>query len=1003
MKPLGKIGRIAALLALAGSAWGQTAVPPAAASPTQSLVPVTPSGDLLPAPLPFPTVTPYAVSPPSVSETTNAVVAAERGRSALANGLAKPAVVFFLEALSQPGLSQEARDGLYLELATAYLAEADVSPEATAKAAAALKAVEAATNTPAYLLRDVLLKERGGQWAEAGPQLARITAAQLPLADQPWYYLAQAIFSEWSKDAAGASVAWNLAISKATPLQAAQFEAALWRGQILLGQQATPEARDKLQQQMDAAAADPATNTQYALDLAIVLDKLGARDAAKKLISDKLRRVDLDKLSRYNLRLEYVLLDQEGPVDAAPVPGDTDQDKLQTILQDWPEKDAPDHEKLVQMQAIALGLLADSHLTLNPKGLKEVIDALVLDPRGHPLLKQLYLLQTQLDLDLQFYKEAATAAQNLLAMPRETPRDPAREGAWLTLAMVAWSASPRQYLEAAKNLNSLLTELPPDDPGRRKFTATLADLYFLNGDQSGDQTYYLRAAEFYSTLITDPPPEEQLGPLLERAVESELRAGRLDEALARLDQVASRLDPDAEARWRAECNVLLALRNSGRGAEAFQRLSRLLDNAHIDKWQIDLRLRLRWLDAALAGSVQDPTAMDKAHVLQDEAEAALKLGGSREEMALRTELAANGLLLQMQAASRVAQAAAAKAAQANPAADDKQKLAAAQADEERFFNDLQNKYRDTDAGIFGVLFFAEDLAGNNLLVQAKDKLNELADRFEDPAKRQNPGAEYAPRARYEAALYAEASDATGTYQEAMDILKKFAASYRDDPLYFQVLIKQGELLVKLKQFDLAFDVYDTLANMLIKGQGRPLRDELVASTLMARADCLITISGLDSENKEKRKAALSELGVLVNQTELPIWTRVEAGYKHAKLQAVDDPDKALAAYWQVINDFLLKAGMMAELDKGPDGRKYMASCFYELGNLYENQKDYASARKVYEMAKGLNLMPELFDKRIRDLASAPAATVAPSPAPATIPAPAPASSSAPASGGSPGN
>jgi len=923
---------------------------------------------------------------------------AAEGRFALASGWIPLAIQCFKDALAKAGLSGEARDELNIDLATAYLADANV-----AGATAALKAVER-TSTPGYLLRDALIQERANQWDNATAQLARVTGqmAELPKADHPWYYLAQATLAEHEQKAGEANVAWTMAIAEAaTPLQAAQFQAAQWKGQIFLGLPATPEVRDQLQKQLNDSAQDPVTNAQYALELAIVLDQLGQPADALKLIGDNLRRVDLDRHSLNNLRLAYVLIDQEHPDPQAAARGTigTDQETLQTILKDWPEKDAPDFDALVQTQKTALALLENGKLVLNPKDLKNLVDGLIQDPRGHPLIKQLYLLQMQLAESLsqnaaaaataqhlagdaadaaRYLAEAGDAATHLLQLPKDqtVARDTAREGAWLTLALVAWNASPRQYLEAAKNLNKLRDALPESEPDRKLITARLADLYFLNGEQTGDPENFRNAAKFYGTLIEDPPPEENLGSLLERAVESDIKAGQLDDAGSRLDKVASQL-ADADERWRAEFNLLLALRDDHQVAKAFARLNHLFELARIDSLQIDLRLRLRWLDAALAVDAADPSAADKAQVLQEEADVETKaaaVAGNKELEASRRELAASGLLLKYRAAAQSGKT----------------------ADKEKSFVELKENYPFTDAEVNALYLHAIELRNQNKLIDAANAMKDLADMFiKNPANRQNPGARFAPFALYDAALYLRAADGSGRYDDALDCLKKFVDTYPDHPLINDVRFEQGELMSLRNQFDLAFDIFDDLRRKL-ETQNRPWENELWANTLIDRVNCMTGIAMQHNNDPQWAKPVRDELFRLWSLDYLPVWARVQAGYSYAQGLPPDDADKP-KAYGRVIA-ILDNPKLLAELDKHFNGRLFLARSFSDLGDYYSTRKDYDSARKVYQSAMANNLSVKYFQHQLDLLptpsaASAPAATSG-----STMPTPPPTSTPAPADG-----
>ena len=960
MKPLGKIGRVVVLFAMAAGASAQS---------TPALIPVEPENPPLPSPaVPFAPVTPDAAENAEVTESLIA------GQSALGLGVYSSAINSFLDALTQPNLDQNTRDTLNLNLATAYLAQGDA-----VKAAAALKAVSA-SGTPAYLLRDALCLEREGKWVEATAQLVRVDPASLAAADQPWFYLAQATLAEQHQDLAGATAAWTQASATAvTSLQKAQFDSAAMRAKILLDPSAALAAAPDLEKNLKDPNLDSALGAEDARLLAVIYDNQGRRSDALALLSTKLMLVDLNRQSLDALRLEYVILDQEDPSTANAA---DDQAKLKNILDDWPDQNAPDVQAITGSQERALAILENgladkagspSDQLARLKDLKTYIDEKAADPRGHPLLKQLYLLQTQLDLALQQYPAAALAAQHILDLPPTPDRDLAREGAWRTLAFVAWNSTPKKYREATSNLLALHKALP-DSFENKTITALLADLYFLNGETDGDPADYLNAAGYYTSLIDAPPLTISRGTLLVRAIESQLKANQPNDAITLLDQTVGRYaDISPDDRWSAEFNILMALRDHDRANDAFNRLAHMLDASHgLNLMDKALRLRLRWLDATLAVEESDPSATDKAKLLKEEAEAVSA-----------HELAADGLLLEMQAAAQ-----------------------AGQPDQEAgFFTALQASYKDTDAAVDAQFIIAHELAAKNNFADAQKLMKNLADPFEDfegAISSAPPGAKYAPTARYEEAQNAYALErSTGQYADALYILKQFSTAYTNNPLYagspliYNVRFMQGKLELESNDFSAAKEYFDELLEML---KDRPRSDLLVASTLMARAQCLVTLATLpDGDVAARRAAAIEELEGLFNKSELPAGARVQAGVQWGALLALDDAgaDKAAKVYFQVIQEFLLGDPALAkQLDNDPNGRAIMAKCIFELGKLKESQGLSDEARRLYQLVIDYHLGPDEYAQYLINSLRAPPPSV-----PANAPPVAPAPASAPASAG----
>jgi hypothetical protein len=797
--------------------------------------------------------------------------------------------------------------------------------------------------------------------------------------------MAQAALAEQHQNLADASKAWDQAIATAAnSLQVAQFEFARVRAQILLNPDAAPDAAPKLEQSLKDPNLDSTLGAKLALSLAIVYDKLGRRPEALALLNKKLMLVDLDRQSLDALRIEYVLLDQEDPTTASAA---DDEDKLKNILDDWPDQGASDSD-LLQWQEYALTILETGLADKIDPGpddlahLKTYIDKIAADPRIHPLRKQLYLLQTQLDLALQYYSEAAVAAQHVLDLSSGSDRDLARESAWRTLAFVAWNATPKNYSVAASNLVSLHKSLP-DGPENKDVTALLADLYFLNGETTGNPDDYLNAAVYYTSLLDSPPLTGNVNirsTLLVYAVESEIKANKLDDAMALLDSAVARYDNiQTSDRWSAEFDVLMALRDHNRSADAFNRLNHLLDaNPGINLLPVPLLLRLRWLDASLAVNELAPSGAAKAKVLHDEAEAAQNNYQKNDLDA--HELAAEGLLLEMRAAAQAGQ----------PIL------------EKSFSDQLQQNYSDTDAAVYAQFFTAHELAAQGKFVDAQSQMKTLADNFDLSDHQTHAGAEYAPFARYEQALDAESLDSTGSYANALLILKQFVDANAKNPLYadssllYYVRFEQGKLEFKSNDFQDAYYYFDNLKNLLT-AKDRPLSDAMLADTLMARAQCLMNLaaeSGLnEADQGAKRNLAMAELEGLMNKTELPPVDRVHAGVLLGALQVADqttdDPaaaDKAVETakqtYYKVIDEFLSGDPEMArKVDLDPGGRYWMVECCKALGSLLAQQGHNDEALIVYKKMIYNHLATTAYIQTLIDaLQPAPAAAPAVPPA-----------------------
>jgi TolA-binding protein len=511
---------------------------------------------------------------------------------------------------------------------------------------------------------------------------------------------------------------------------------------------------------------------------------------------------------------------------------------------------------------------------------------------NHPLLDRIYLLQAQVALNQGNLTYAQDSAQKMLD---QFPGSPEHQDAWRLLANIAWHSDPPRYRDAANKLHLLMMELP-DGAERTHLAGLLADSYYLSGD-------YPEAAESYTALLGAPNPSGIRGALLLRAVQSDILAGELDAAL-RLEETTANGDIAPLDRWPAEWNLLSALRESGREADAFKHLDQLLAaDKSAPALPVEMRLRMRWMAARLAVDVADPSATDRAKALQAEVEAVPAEGAPGVDKALRDRLEAEALLLLGQATYLDG---------ATP----------------NYFVELRKDFKDSDEAIYSMYFEALELAGVGKTADAEALMNQLVEGY--------PQSVYAPLALYESALYAEARGETNHYEDALAKLSSFAKNYPDHPLLFQVRLRQGDLERKNNNFLAALTIY----NLLLHDQ--PDNPDVPRAAL-DKADCLVELS----EDPTYRDEAESLLEHLLSLESLPVDARVEAGFKLGYMLARNqNPDDAAQAYYRVISQFLNNASLANEL--GPQGRYWMARCLFELANLYEQKNQFETARQLYQ-------------------------------------------------------
>ncbi len=955
MKSLG----IAAGLAISmATAWAQ---PPAAAPA---------GGEVAAAPVPF------SRPGPGISDTASVAELRDIANFALANGL-PTAVGFFQAALAKPGLDQAVKDDLNLGLATAYLAQGKV-PEATA----ALQQV-ANTNTPAYLLRMAMLTARNQDWPTATIRTTLINPATLPAADQPWFYALQALLAEQRKDIDAASKAWTLAQATSTSLmQKAQFDAALYRAKILLTGEATQADADALRRQVDSNPS-PSVGSDYVRSYAIMLNKLDQRARALDVLRAWLVKSGLPRAKLDALRLLFALIDNEDPnrPNAA-----LDQNFLESILQDRLDPGEIGQDDLVQTQKNALTLLQNMLFSVNAQGsdtrgqssladpshLLQFISDLIAKQPDHPLLKQLRLLQAQLALSFNRDADAAAWANMVLAMPADAIRDPAREGALRLLAFVSWRAQPPQYRRTAEFLNMLLRALPADHPDRKEISLRMADAYFLNRD-------YADAGLYYTSLLNETnPPAPGPGVLLMRAVESELRARQINEALARLDEASAHADIDdayTTYRWQAWFNALVALSGEpGRQQEAFDRIKRLLDPNHGGGLlSSGLQLRLRWLDAYLAVTLQDASAAEKSRLLRQLIDAQPPGSSTDLDAATRRELAASAINLQLEAAAN------------DQKTDEKN----------RFYDELQKSYPESEGAITAVFNRANELYAQNQTLAAQTLMTDLAKRLPE-------NSPWLPVARFQEAFFVSERGSTDQYKEALRLLNDFVAKYPDPPLIYKAQLLRADLLCKLNtpdELNAALQIY----NDLLKSLPNKPDDQNVATAAMGKASVLFILA---RDDPNKRNDVIEELEGLFNMEKLPVAARIEAGFRWGYLlendpNAASDQttnlDAANQVYTAVASTFLSNPARRNELLRDSHAKDWMSECLFHSASIYERENKFDQAWLAYQMIIDNDLHDKDYPQSLQKaLGSAAAPTPPATPAPVSVPVPAPAPAPSPA-------
>jgi len=555
-----------------------------------------------------------------------------------------------------------------------------------------------------------------------------------------------------------------------------------------------------------------------------------------------------------------------------------------------------------ELQRVGLQLLLHQALDSSQTAdVRALFNALIDRPINHALLDELYFLRAFLELSSNRMNQAEADANRLLEL---FPGSRLSNSALRLLAYTSWQRDPPHYRMAAGYLNRLRAVLP-DGAEKAHITTLMADCYFLNED-------YENATDAYATALLEAPRSDSRSTLHFQRVLSEIGAGRFDEAIAFLNDATVEKGVDPLTRWRAEWNLISKMKSGGQVEKAFERVSSLLSERDAALVPMDLRLRLMWLNAQLS---LEARRLNETPVLCEQIIATLDEPQSDPiEPKLRNQLLSRTLLLQGQAYFALGLA--------------EQGLV--------IFEKLGRDYGGSEPHILSYLTEARYYASVNRTVEAQQRLIDLAD--------DAPGSEYAPIALWEAALNAEQRGISSTYEDALGILERLVRVYPEHDLVYYARLKQADLSRQLNAFGDALNIYELLINQ------RPGHPERYRAEI-SRADCLLAQASRNTASLEEAAAVLQRL---VDLSNLPVDLRVEAGYKWGFAEEKKGrDDSAQEVYTMIMNRFLRDSEVVESL--GARGRYWQARLIFQLGEIFEKQKQYAQAREIYSLVSAYGL------------------------------------------------
>ncbi len=814
------------------------------------------------------------------------------GESAVAAGFFSIGEGFLRPALEREGVDGELRRRIRLGLVTALIAQ-NRGDDALAE----LEAVEGGRDGP-WLIRRAAIDLLRRDLAAVAARLGEIDVASLGEGEAAWHQFLQAMVLDRQGDRQRADLAFETAAAGA----ASSAERALFRLAQLQGRLETGEATEGLAAQLRRLMEDNAGRRighQFALQYAVVLDKLGRRPEAIALLNRQRAQIpaeEADLRDQASLLLGLV-------AGAASAEGRTAYRELLTRGAD------PELQRVALLRLAADAPQASGVAT---GGLRQLLDELLAAPEAHALTEDLLYFRAELAMRS---REFEAAEQDVNALLTRFPGTALRRNALALLASSAWQSA--RYRSAASHVGRLRDELPAGSE-RAGLSALLGECLYRAGMQTGTPEDFRSAAEAYGAaqgelgggfLPAANPAGIRIGAVFFQRVMATLRAGEAGAAEALLDDPGATRGVDPESRWQAEWNLVRFFQLQGRGTEAFRRLDALAVSAEAPA---GLRLRFLWLGAQLSLDVGRgaDTAGRVDRVLAF-------LGGDEGaaiEAPVRTDVASNAALLAAQARLETGDTAGGIV----------------------LLERLRSEYAGSRAALFSFIVQARYLAADNQLVDAQRLLTSLADNHRR--------SEYAPLALYEAALQAERRGQDAFLNEASQLLERLATEYPQEQYQFPARLKQADLSRRLNRFGAAEQIYLYLENTFPNHPERASVQLSLADTLMAQA----------STDATKFEGAISRLERLAVLPAADPDLRAEAGFKLAHgWQVRGDAPRASRLYWELHERFLGDAVRAASL--GARGRYWLARGLLELGRIEETAERLDNARRVYEavLAHGL--------------------------------------------------
>lgn len=807
---------------------------------------------------------------------------------ALKMGFSSLAAAGYRELLETVPAEDSRRDELLLSLATALISDGK-----SAEAAAVLERRND-REAPAYQLRRAALDWQAHRWKELGERLEALDVDSLPDEERGWYFFLQGLAADrkGQKEVADEafSQAFELAIS---PHQQAAFILGQHRARLFSGE-ANEELAVKLKGQMEEFSGQT-TGLRFAQQYAIVLNEIGQKEEAVKVIREQIQRISS---AEKELRDQFLLLD--GLISGAG--SGHGRESMRELLETGSSR---------RLQRIALQQLAGSVTDENSLFISGLLSRLI--EAGHPLVEELHLYRAQLTLretdkavsaedQASSFEQATVDAETILT---QYPGSRLKVEALEVLAASAWEQ--RRYRTAANHLTKLREELPMAQR-RGEVGLLIADSYFRAGEVNRAVEDYRNAADAYGTVLREHPDSISPGLVFYQRILAEIRGNRMEDARRQLDEISEGLAIEPAFRWQAEWNFVKAMQRGGQMEQAYERVKALLSEESSNGIILDeLRVRFAWLEAQLSFDAGQP---EKTIPLAEAVMARVGEEPSPVDEPVRSRIISYSLLLRGQAQLAVGEAAAALMA----------------------FKEIRERFPETDPAIYSILVEARYYTQVNRTVDAQQLLTSLADAHKE--------SQYAPIALYEAALNAQRRGQESSYQDqAIALLERLVAEYPGHELAFYARLDQGDLLRRLNRFEAAEMVYLSIENNFADHPDIFLAQLSLADSYLAQAG---------KNGKQKFENGVAILERLFDLPVVAVDVRAEAGFKLAFANARHDrEDRAQQIYWAAVSNLYLNEASSSQL--GSRGRYWIARCLLEYGQQFEREGRLEEARKAYAL------------------------------------------------------